>query len=337
MKLKPSLPLHAEPDGGMSNLRRGRSIVVLPAGSTDALEDAILSAGEGGVVVVKAGMHTESETVSVPFSVRIVGEPGAMLEVDTEASNSLPEVVEPALHILDADRTLIWGIHIKTPSSATGSTGILIENSKHVVIAKNTIENHQFSVLIENGDHARIWKNEVIATTDGLGGALDRVHGIVVINGEKVHVVGNMITNAILGAWACDGPGKYMRNTTQGNVIGLILCKVPASLYRLPGGNLVGADFSGNHWLVAHNQSMNNFNVGYLVIDGANNNTLVNNDASGNTSYDIELTGDSERFNFFTPFSFENKVVAGMFQSISIKDCGVDNTVIGGQQVEHKH
>ena len=79
---------------------------------------------------------------------------------------------------------------------------------------------------------------------------------------------------------------------------------------------------------------MNNFNVGYLVIDGANNNLLLNNDASGNVSYDIELTGDSERFSFFTPFSFENKVVAGKFQSISIKDCGVDNTVKGGMQVD---
>lgn len=324
----------AELDGGMSHLRRGRSFIILPDGSVDALENAIVSAGKGGVVVVKSGMHTESATVTVPFGIRIVGEPGAVLEVDTDPSNVVPEVVEPALHILNADRTLIWGLHIRPPSGNTGSTGILVENSERVVIAKNTIENHQFSILVEQGDHGRIWKNEIIATLDGLTGIRSNVHGIVVVNGDRVHIVDNMVTNANLGVWACDGHGKYMHNTTQGNFIGLILCKVPANFYQLPGGNLAGAEYSGNNWFVANNQSMNNFNVGYIVIDGSNNNLLVNNDASSNGTYDIELAGESHRFGFLTPTSFDNKVVAGKFKSISIKDCGIDNKVIGGQQVD---
>ena len=324
----------AEPDGGMSNLRRGRPFVVLPDGSVDGLENAILSAGEIGVVVVKSGMHTESGTVTVPHAVRIVGEPGAVLEVDTDPSNSVPEVVEPALHVLNADRTLIWGLQVVPPSGNTGSTGILVENSERVVIAKNTIENHQFSILVEQGDHARIWKNEIIGTMDFLEGTRSRVHGIVVINGDRVHIVDNFVTNGTFGVWACDGDGKYMHNTTQGNFIGLILCKVPLNFYHLPGGNYAGAENSGNNWFVANNQSMNNLNVGYIVIDGANNNLLVNNNASDNGTYDIELVGDSNRFGFLTPTSFENKVVAGKFKSILIKDCGVDNTVIGGQQVD---
>lgn len=320
----------SEPDGGMSHLRRGRAFVVLPAGSADDLVNAILSAGEGGVVILKSGMHTESGTVEVPFGVRIVGEPGAVLKVTT--SSSAAGVIDPALHILNADHTLIWGLEIQPSTANTGGTAILIENSKHAVIAKNMISGHQFSILIEQGDHARLWKNEIVTTSEAAVGITK--HGIVVINGDHVHIVGNAVSNSFFGVWACDTRGKYMFNKTEGNYIGLILCKVPANNYELPGGNKIGAEYSGNEWFVANNQSMNNANVGYIVIDGANNNRLVNNEASGNGTYDIELVGDSFRFGFLTPFSFENKVVAGKFKTISIKDCGTDNTVIGGQQID---
>ncbi len=47
-----------------------------------------------------------------------------------------------------------------------------------------------------------------------------------------------------------------------------------------------------------------------------------------------ELAGDSYRFESFTPKSFDNKVVAGWFQNIIIKNCGENNTVIGGQLVD---
>ena len=40
-------------------------------------------------------------------------------------------------------------------------------------------------------------------------------------------------------------------------------------------------------------------------------------------------------FGFLTPKSFENKVMAGEFQDIRIKDCGQNNVVIGGQLVDN--
>jgi hypothetical protein len=61
---------------------------------------------------------------------------------------------------------------------------------------------------------------------------------------------------------------------------------------------------------------------------------LVENAGSGNGTYDIELTGDSFRFGFLTPASFRNTVRAGSESTLLIKDCGNDNTVIRGNQVD---
>ncbi|MEZ4991256.1 MAG: hypothetical protein R2824_12620 [Saprospiraceae bacterium] len=56
------------------------------------------------------------------------------------------------------------------------------------------------------------------------------------------------------------------------------------------------------------------------------------NEASRNADADVELAGDSERFGFLTPTSFENKVISS--PGISIKDCGVDNDIVGGELVD---
>ena len=71
------------------------------------------------------------------------------------------------------------------------------------------------------------------------------------------------------------------------------------------------------------------------MIDGANNNTLENNNASNNGTYDFDLTGDTYRFGYLTPKSFNNKVNAGQFQSVTIKNCGDNNTIVGGQLVDN--
>jgi hypothetical protein len=113
------------------------------------------------------------------------------------------------------------------------------------------------------------------------------------------------------------------------------LCKVPANAFPLPGGKLAGSALSAVAWKIEDNHSTGNFNAGYLVIDGANNNRLKNNNASNNGTYDIELAGDSFRFGFLTPKSFDNKVVAGKYKNILIKDCGENNKVVGGQLVDN--
>ena len=76
------------------------------------------------------------------------------------------------------------------------------------------------------------------------------------------------------------------------------------------------------------------FDVGYLVIDGANNNTLINNQGGNNARVDMELTADTYRFGFLTPKSFDNFVDARSHQDLTIKDCGDNNRVVGGVQID---
>jgi nitrous oxidase accessory protein NosD len=325
--------LLAKHNGGAAELAKKGKTVELPGGSNDALAAAIAAAGKNGTVKVKAGSHTESQTVTITQRVKIIGESGAVFEFDTQPLPPASEV-EPGLHIKNADDVVIWGVEIR-PKSSVGGTAILVEDSEDAIIGRNTIRDHQFSVMLEGGDEAEIYKNTMLASTGWQTGNPPEVHGIVVINGKKVEIEKNDISNAFFGVWACDEKGEAERNTFHGNFIGLILCKVPANAFPLPGGKLAGSALSAVAWKIEDNHSTGNFNAGYLVIDGANNNRLKNNNASNNGTYDIELAGDSFRFGFLTPKSFDNKVVAGKYKNILIKDCGENNKVVGGQLVDN--
>jgi hypothetical protein len=150
------------PDGGVSywftegdHLVDGNHLVVeLPPGSVDALADAIAAAGSGGVVRVRSGMHTESCTVTITDRVKIVGESGAVLQVDTDPLQTSSSI-EPALHIFNADRVVIWGLEI-VPANPIGGTAILVEDSRKTLIARNTMRDHEISILLEHGDKATI-------------------------------------------------------------------------------------------------------------------------------------------------------------------------------------
>jgi hypothetical protein len=115
----------------------------------------------------------------------------------------------------------------------------------------------------------------------------------------------------------------------------MILCDVPEGSFLLPGGAIIGSDVSGNHWLAAGNTATGNIYAGYMVIDGANNNLLINNAASGNGVYDMELLGATCLFGFPTPTSFNNKVVVGSHRNITINDFGSNNRIIGQITVTH--
>ena len=325
--------LIAKHSEGVPSLEKIGRTVKLPAGSHDGLVAAIAEAGKRGTVKVEAGLHTESQTVTITHEVRIIGAPGAIFEFDTQPLPPAGEL-DPALHIKNADDVVIWNLEIR-PKASVGGTAILVEDSKDAIIGRNTLRDHQFSVMLEGGDEAEIYKNTIIASSGWLSGNPAAVHGIVVINGRKVEVEKNDISSALFGLWACDEKGEAEHNTFHENFIGLILCKVPENAFTLPGGRLVGSALSAGKWKVEDNNATGNFDAGYLMIDGANNNRLQDNDASNNGTYDIELTGDTFRFGFLTPKSFENKVVAGKFQNIRIKDCGENNTVIGGQLVDN--
>lgn len=323
--------LAQEPDRGLSKLSASSAAVIeLPAGSVDGLAAAIAAAGRNGAVLVKAGLHTESATVTITQPVKIIGEPGAILEMNT-APLPPASALEAGLHIQNTERVVIWGLEIK-PKSDIGGTAILVDHSRRVVIGRNTIREQQFSVMLQHGDAAQIIGNTIIATTAWQVDFFE-VHGIVVANGDRVRIAANDVSNAFFGVWACDHDGEVVANNFHENYVGLILCKVPEGAFPYSGG-AIGSEFSATNWRAQSNNAVANFDAGYLVIDGANNNLLKHNAASNNGTYDIELVGDSYRFGFLTPFSFRNKVIVGN-DALRVKNCGTDNVVIGGQLVDN--
>lgn len=305
--------------------------VHVEGGSKNALQDAIDEAGYYGLVVLEKGEHYVDGTILLDEPVYILGRKGAKIISDTKLIEEVG-VVQPLFHIDDTKRVTIWGVEIEAKESG-GGTGVLVENSTNSVIAKCTMNNFQVGIILEHGNNTKIWKNNVSTTPRALLGEITAAYGIVVINGDNAKIVKNKITNAIFGIWACDKNGFAKQNETYGNFIGLILCNVPTNSIPLQSG-LTGSEVPGTNWSVRNNHSHDNFTTGYLVIDGANNNQLFDNQGGNNGTYDIELAGDSERFGFLTPRSFENTVNAGSFEDIIIKDCGDDNFVGGGVQID---
>ncbi len=302
--------------------------VTVPAGSVDALAAAIAAAGRNGTVILAAGTHTENGTVLVTNPVSIVGEAGAVLESGDAPSPTAPEAISGAFHVKGTSNVSISGLTIQGPGGATLGTGVLIENSSHVLVKDNVMTNVQFGVIIHRGDFARISGNSIAVTSDWLTGAVESAFGIVSMNGRGVILENNTASNALFGIWCCDAKGRATGNNVSGNFVGLILCTVPQGGFEI-GGNLVGADRACTQWQVRDNVSTGNFTTGLLVIDNANRNHLVNNSGSGNGTYDIELTGDTYRFGFLTPASYENTVSMGQYPNVLIKNCGTNNMILG--------
>ena len=289
-----------------------RSSVLLEAGSVDGLADAIDEAGEGGKVIVESGTHYESGRVVICEEVKIIGQPGAIIE--SAASDNMP-----ALHIKNTEDVKIQGLELLSTGS-NGTLAILIEDSEETKIKNNTILGFDISIANEEGEESKIVFNTMVGTGNN--------HCFININGEDLKVLGNDISGGFFGAWLCDEGGKYKYNTTNGNVFGMILCKVPAGSFPLPDGGFTGAENPGNEWKVKFNSSNNNA-WGYIVIDGAHDNKLVSNSGSNN-GIDMELAGETNNlFGMFTPTSEDNIVKIGG-TGIDVIDCGLNNVVQGG-------
>lgn len=319
----------AEPDGGVSYWASGDTDgppVILPAGSVNGLAPALAAAGPNGTVIVKSGPHTESGMVTVSHKVRIIGEPGAVMVFSINPS---PEgaVILPAIRILNANHVTIWGLEIR-PSGVAGGTAILIQNSSHATIANNFFRDQELGVFVQYGNHATIWGNTVTCVP-----TLDLPMGIIVCNGKHGLIADNNVSGGVFGIWPCDEKGIVMNNFVHANFVGLILCKVPVG-WTLPGGQVVGSDLPSIKWLAVNNRAANN-DWGYLIIDSANKNLVVNNAATNSGVYDVEFTGDTFRFGFLAPASFNNLFVAGSHPNIGVKNCGINNTIIGGQLVNN--
>ena len=107
----------------------------IPAGSVDALNQAIADADAGGVIYLKAGLHTETGRVTVNKRVAIIGEDGAVLRVSSPDSTL---AVTPGLHVLNAPGTLIKNLVIE-PMEATSWCGIMFENSPQSAVLNSVI------------------------------------------------------------------------------------------------------------------------------------------------------------------------------------------------------
>jgi parallel beta-helix repeat protein len=125
----------------------------------------------------------------------------------------------------------------------------------------------------------------------------------------------------------CDEKGYCAGNTTTGNFIGLLLCRVAAGTYLISGAD-AEASQPGTAWLVHRNEAHDN-DWGIQVTDGAHNNVLLNNDVTANHVYECELTGDTLRYGYFVPGCFDNLVLQGGQTSLVVKDCGANNKVRG--------
>ncbi|MEM8523925.1 MAG: right-handed parallel beta-helix repeat-containing protein [Bacteroidota bacterium] len=306
-----------------------RSVVEVPADSEDGLAAAIAEAGEGGMVVLKAGNHFESSTVNITQRVTIRGEKGAVLISDVKPLSQVG-FVQAALHIQDANNVVIFGLTIQ-PATAPGGTGILIQNARRSFVVRNTMNDLQLGVFVEQGDQTRIARNTFNTSPAWATGELVTAAGVVISNGDQVRIVGNTANTGFFGVFSSSESGLFLGNNMSGNAIGHILCKVPTA-YPLPDGSVVGSQTSATNWLSLYNESSQNAAIGYLVIDGATDNYMAGNEAESNGIYDIELAGASERFGFPTPPCENNKVLVGEGQSI--KDCGDNNEVIGGVPVD---
>ena len=310
---------------------RAGQFIVVPAGSNNALVKAITDAGEGGIVYLRAGLHTETSNITIKQRVVLIGENGAVLKIKSKTNPTPTETTSAALHVQNAPRTLIQNIDIQ-PIEGNGGAAILMENSHQSAMMFCTVSKHQYGLMVEKSDQLTIMKNKITVADGWQTGALATAFGITIINGTSAYVADNVVSNAIFGIWACDRYGTCIRNSATGNLIGIILCNVPKEVI-LPSGEVTGSKFPGANWKVRDNISTDNFDAGYLVIDGANNNILENNQAARNGTYDIELTGDTYRFGFLTPLSRNNTVRALAGQIV--KNCGVNYTVIGGNLVNN--
>ncbi len=291
--------------------------VELPAGSIDGLAAAIASAGTDGTVIVKTGIHTESSTVSITSPVRILGEPGAVLECGTTPITSTPIPVIATLAIQHTETVVVQGVQFR-PLGVAANCAVLIENSSHVRVLDNSISGFEFGVVLQYGDQASIRGNAITGNPS---------YGILVINGASAEISGNTISGAGFGIFASDRDGLALKNSLSSCYVGMILCHLPPATVNV-SGDVSGAQTRCTNWQVEGNLATGN-SWGYEVIDGSHGNFLVNNAASNNSEYDLELAGDTSRYGFFAPASYENVVVAGSQKGLIVKDCG-NNDVIRG-------
>ena len=307
--------------------------ILIPAGSVDALADALDNICTGGTIWFASGTHTENEGVVINKPVNIKGQNGALLKIQADILLDFSIPVDVALHFKYATKAKLENLTIE-PLGDIGGLAVLLEKSNGATVNNCHFNKFEYSIFVQKSGGTKISKNVIVCSPEWLSGLIPEAYGIININGIGPEISSNEVSQGLFGIWGCDKEGIMEKNYTHDNYIGIIACKVPQNGFTTPSGEPMGAKFSCTHWVIKNNKSENNFDAGIIAIDGANKNQFINNNLSNNGTFDIELVGDSYRFGFFTPTCYKNAVWAGDYQSVTIKDCGLDNIVYGGVQID---
>lgn len=304
--------------------------IYVKAGSKNAIQEAINSAGVNGKVILKSGMHYESDLLFIDKCMTLEGESGAVLITDTKPTVDFSDHIDPAIHVYGGVNVRIRNFEIR-PKYDKGNVAILMRDADFAKVEDMTIKGHQVGIAIDesnlvkvNGNHVEgpdDWATDVYGTT-----------GIVIMNGDKARFYDNFVTQNLFGIFGSGTKGKAYDNVLHNNFIGLILCKF-APPFVIDDMTEIASKDPASKWVVKENEAHHS-GWGYLIIDGANNSYVYNNQAHSNEYYDIEIAGDSYRFGEFTPTAKKTLVSAGKYQNVTIKDCGVHSQVFGGNKID---
>ncbi len=164
------------------------AFIVVPSSSIDAMKQALSDAGVGGVVYLRAGMHTENSNLVITSQAIIVGETGAVLKIKSAPSipgsdGLIPH--NPAIHILNAPNSAVLKVSM-VPIDGDGSTGILFENSPMSASMYNTFTGFQFSIVVEKSDNPVVMGNKIVGSTLFTRGGIPLEFGILAVNGKRL-------------------------------------------------------------------------------------------------------------------------------------------------------
>lgn len=311
-----------------------RNQVLVPAGSVDALADAITSAGIGGTVILAAGEHIENAPVVIDQRVKLEGEDGAVLSFpNSPEPANVPVEIVPALHVKDATRVWLHNFSVQTGTGLGGRVGILVQSGARTRIEGLHIVGFQYGILLDGGDRCQVIGNTVVGAFAEYPNA-GLQWGITNSTGQRTVLLRNEVSNFNTGIFLSDRNGLAFSNRIVGGGVGILWCTVPA-WQSYPDGSSISAAEPARNWRCYSNVAIANY-WNYLIIDGANNSVSIQNESIDAGLYDIELAAATERFGIPSPTSANSLVVSvGDYIDYRIKDCTGDNTIVGGQLVDN--
>lgn len=220
--------------------RMAGQFIVIPSGSNNALSQALTDAGEGGIVYLRSGLHTETAGVVIRSKAILIGENGAVLKIKSVASvmnlsNGVTQI-NPAIHVLNAPQTAVLNVEIQ-PTDSDGSTAILYENSPLSTTMYCTFKSFMFSVLVEKSNQMTIMGNKITASQLWQANPGPNM-GILISNGKSAWIANNEVQLSLNGIFMSDQYGSCVQNNAHNNYYGIVLCHIAPNSLKMPDGHL---------------------------------------------------------------------------------------------------